>query len=1464
MQTFAKNKIALAVGSALLVAAGAAQAAAPALRTLNPAVVHLIDGGASPAKDTDIRALYSTAGVSNKSLTLSVALTSAVTTAGEVGDIRVVAGDALGTPITTGLRFNSTTALNNVNVYTGTLSATTARTVTAVAFTPDTQATQSSGKASITVTLGPLTAPAAYRMNGGNLEYTANNGSDFAGNPLAASASASWAPVKIDIQSAAATATGANDRIIYTDVNGTAGYTNGTDLVASPITLTVDGTIKSALAPTPLITTRSTAGAALIDGVVVNTSTPITLASANIKMVTTANAPVVAATDITSKLTVGALSGSTQALTFTAPGTAGATGIGWISAAGTATAGDAAAYAAAAFNTGVTGATVPVSLDGTATAASYTTVVNNGDGNPAKLDDSAGTSKTVTATALTAATVAKDCVAAQGAALILAGNTGTNTAAASKAAIAALAAPTLTGPVPAACTTAAAVTAGVAADTAIKAAVAALGGTADQPGEDLVVAGATTAVSTQNVTQDAAVATATIADAAFPAKFADPTANGITDGAAPVVTAASYTTPASGVTDLALTFSEGMNFLGGTSGQAIREIAENVFVNNGITSLAASNLNAAGTLAEGLATTTLTDDTVTISGVQSADVVGKTVTVTSGIGLAESNDAAYITAFNQKQSTVLLDTHGVVSNSSAVEGAASAAALTPTLPPLTIAFGGTDTTAAAFAAAAEPTKIDRVVVTFKTGKGVQLNPVPAAGAATTTALANLAQNIVITVTGMAAASGDAAGGATTGGDVGAPVTFQVHPSTVAINGLAMTLTLPTNLIYQNISRITSTTVAYQATGASNQLLANATANGAQTVGSVFVTVSGAEPVALPYALAANTTNLLTQSIVGNLTSATTLAGDQVQAYVAKWVDAPATTGVTTTVGAGVLNGNPIVYIGGAASDIETNIDAELGKVKAAAKQVDGVSEEVKAYAAATTPIWYVLNGGKAYVSATSAADAAALATYGTTAAEAAIKLAASAAGYHGAAATGASGSGIKVDGTSGTVTQGGTQTSAMAAIQSGVAAALAAVVETANIPPSTIGAATSAAQAQNATVASVVAAVLNSRGAIQVQSAQVDVLGKIIAAGGVVLNDFATAAKAPDAGGKVSAPAILGGQLTLTKAGGTTAARGLVFVSPADPMVLSATAGPSNVWGAGVIGTVNGVANSFNLLLGADTKTAEMLAKTNRDLFVLIVHRPAAATLPAEINLLTSADPFAANYMPFVANLTDTNAATAGKRTNLALNIAKLNKVGLVANTSWALYGLGDPAVATVAPKGASATGSFPRRFVGLKGTTQTDTVPTTFWTSDLTGTSDMALTMNGGAVAVATELGDKKATLSTIQQSSFVTGANALAWKNDVVGAGSNADHLDILQNSVAPAAGKIVVRPGWSLVTVPSAMTVAAGLAKVDAVIKVGSQVSAGYTWIKSADAGTVTLGVPTTAPALTAGEAVFVYSAAGGAIN
>ena len=63
---------------------------------------------------------------------------------------------------------------------------------------------------------------------------------------------------------------------------------------------------------------------------------------------------------------------------------------------------------------------------------------------------------------------------------------------------------------------------------------------------------------------------------------------------------------------------------------------------------------------------------------------------------------------------------------------------------------------------------------------------------------------------------------------------------------------------------------------------------------------------------------------------------------------------------------------------------------------------------------------------------------------------------------------------------------------------------------------------------------------------------------------------------------------------------------------------------------------------------------------------------------------------------------------------------------------------------------------------------------------------------------------------------------------------------------------------------MTVAAGLSKVDAVIKVGSQVSAGYTWIKSADAGTVTAGVPTTVPALTVDEAVFVYSNTGGAIN
>ena len=779
MQNFAQKKIAVAVGAGLLAMAGVAQAAAPALRGTAPAVVHSVASAAGQAADsTFIRSLLSANGLSGQTLTVSVNLTSAVTTAGITGDINVVQGSVLAVPnsgAAVTLDVNGGTLAdiaNNVNVYTGTLSAATALPVTSATFVNDPQATLSSGKASVTVLLAAPGGAAAYRINAGNLEYTSNNGTT-GGTAVA------WAPVNIDVTSSAAGATGATDRIIYTEEGTAAGYVNATDLV--PGTLTVTGTIKNGLAPTPTIATRSTAGAALIDGVVLDLGTPATVA-ANLLVSTMTAGAVVGGTDITAKMTgTGSTSTATKTLTFTAPGTAGATGIGWISGSATATTADAAAYAPASFNTGVTGASVPVSVDGTATASAYTEVYNNGDGTFSKLDNSAGASKAVTAAALTAAGVARACVADQGVALIAAGNTVTDTAAASKAAIAAFAAPILN--TPATCTTAAAVTAGVTADTAIKAAVAALGGTADLAGETLVIAGATAAVSVQDVAQDAAVLTATVADAAFPAKFADPVTNIITDGAAPAFVSATSV----GTSTLELLFSEPLETIGGavTGGDILtpanattygdlRELAENIKL--GSDTLAALTLNAGGDVGASL-TVAGSQGKLILTGIATADLA-KQVSVTKGISVQENDENPTATDIIETTAGLTTVNGAAGATTGSVEILTAAASnITPT-PPVLLWTNAADSgirLSAVDAGGANAGKIAKLTVTFD--KAVKLG----AGKS----MPNVATNLVVAITGAGAQGAND------------PITFNVYPTSaeltdMATGGTTMDITLPTD------------------------------------------------------------------------------------------------------------------------------------------------------------------------------------------------------------------------------------------------------------------------------------------------------------------------------------------------------------------------------------------------------------------------------------------------------------------------------------------------------------------------------------------------------------------------------------------------------------------------------------------------------------------------------------------------
>ncbi len=374
MQTFARNKVSLAVGTALLVMAGAAQALTPpVLRTTNPAVISTT----STPGDTSTRNLLATTGLSGETVTVNVALSSGVVTAGIDGDIQAVAFGTPAVPITALDVADAALANRNVLVYTGTLGLTTVLPVTSATFVPD--GTNISGTANITVVLTAPVAPAAYRMNAGNLEYTADNGA----------ATPAWNAVKIDVQSAAATGA-----IIYTENTGatpvgppgTVGYVAVEDQVMS--VQTVSGTVKSSLAPTPTIKTVATGGATLVNSsTVIDTGTPIPLLAANLAVKTVANG---AQTFPAAALSVSVCAASKCAVGFPALGTV-ATAADFVAPVGTPDAADAAYYASANFNTGVMGGTVPFTVDGVnASKASYSEVFNVSDGVASKLANVGG------------------------------------------------------------------------------------------------------------------------------------------------------------------------------------------------------------------------------------------------------------------------------------------------------------------------------------------------------------------------------------------------------------------------------------------------------------------------------------------------------------------------------------------------------------------------------------------------------------------------------------------------------------------------------------------------------------------------------------------------------------------------------------------------------------------------------------------------------------------------------------------------------------------------------------------------------------------------------------------------------------------------------------------------------------------------------------------------------------------
>lgn len=786
MQTFTQKKIVLAVGSALMLAAGVAQAATPpVLRATNPAVV----ASTAVVNDANTRALLSAAGLSGQAVTVSVNLTSNVTTATLDGDVLAAtqAGALIASPAALDVA-DATLANRNVLAYTGTLSATTALPVTSALMayiTPN-----ATGTAAINVVLTAPVAPAAYRVNAGNLEYTADG--------------VTFAAVKVDVQSAAAVGA-----IIYTENTGAtpagppgnAGYVALEDQVMSLVT--VAGTVKNSLAPTPTIKTTGSA-AGLVNGFVIDTATPITLAAANLDVKTdTAGIPIPTGVvfNAATAIPAGAMGAPVCAtsictVTFTNLG-AVATAADYVTPVGTPDAADAAVYASFNFNTGVTGATVPFSVDGVnASKAAYSEVFNVTDGLASKLANSGG-----------------------------------------------------------------------------------------------------------QAAGDAAA-------------FAAPGSN-ITDGAAPVFVSATATSTG----DLILTFSEPLAYIGGGAqdAQDLREVAENVLLNND--TIAALNLNADGALASTIALTAANLGALTITGIQSADMTGKQVTVQSGITLAEQNDVGYSVTSN------VIDPLGGLTTAANETLSAAASAITPA--PVTIIVGP-DTKATAATTVADPTKVGSILLKFAAGKEVMLN--------TGKTLADLALDLVVTVNGLVGQT---------------PATFKVYPKAadlvLSADGSTLTIDLPTDLIYANIHAVTTMNVAYAVTNVADVLVDK------NVPSEVAIVQAGNEDVILPLSAMATINTLITQSITGTLTGASN--GSRVHAHLAKWVSKP-----TTSVGSvGIVSGkitNPgdkvatdLAINFADSGDLEDSILEQLQLVAAAAGAVPGVSLATAAVKAAPIPVY---------------------------------------------------------------------------------------------------------------------------------------------------------------------------------------------------------------------------------------------------------------------------------------------------------------------------------------------------------------------------------------------------------------------------------------------------------------------------------------------------------------------------------
>jgi len=378
MHTFQKKQIAVAVGTAFVAVAAGSALAAPTLRASGGVVTN------NNLNAADIQSLYGASPVAltaGKKINVKVYLVADSSTS----QGRIVFADSVGSA-GAAVKFGvNDTSSNHIQFYT--LDSAGAKvSIDSVAVDTNTGTTIDSTKADSTGGIATLTATftadATIRFkidSTGALQYAKDSASSFAS-------------VKIGMGPAGGFFFSDRDGDTSFDSAGTA------DTAANKFTLDSAAIVAGhTLAPTPTVKTKDTDTNGVVDGVTVETYSPITLAATNFKgrVTPTDDNAVDSANSLADSVSitlVAATTGTVTSLTFDP------TTVNW-------TRGDSAADLAASpkiLNTGVVDTSAPfkilMNIDSTAAAPAYSSLVVESTGSASvKLLDSAGNDSAVAA-----------------------------------------------------------------------------------------------------------------------------------------------------------------------------------------------------------------------------------------------------------------------------------------------------------------------------------------------------------------------------------------------------------------------------------------------------------------------------------------------------------------------------------------------------------------------------------------------------------------------------------------------------------------------------------------------------------------------------------------------------------------------------------------------------------------------------------------------------------------------------------------------------------------------------------------------------------------------------------------------------------------------------------------------------------------------------------------------------------